>query len=576
MKQLFIATLLAFVWLGEPGAQGPPQGAQPRPGPLPGGRVTRPARDPREPVTGTASIRGRVVAADTGAPIRRVNVRAMSGELRESRMTSTDAQGRFELKDLPAGRWEVSANKAGYVSLRFGQRRPFESGRPIELSDGETMARADFALPRGAAITGRILDEFGDPVAGARVMVQRYQSFQGTRRLVPSGMGDSTDDTGAFRVYGLSPGDYYVSATVRDGAFADGSNDTAGYAPTYYPGTGNVAEAQRITLSLGEEQNNVSFALLPTRTVRVMGTAMDSHGKPISNGMVMMVESSETSAGGFMMMSSGGRIRNDGSFTISNVSPGSYTLQVRTGMMGGPMAGGAEGEFASVPVTVGNEDLTGINIVTNKGATATGVLMTAEGSSAKLNTDGLMIAAQPVRFEPGMGGPPNRVESDGTFKLTNLAGRRLIRVPTLPPIWMLKAVLLNGSDITDTPIDFKANDEITGLQVIVTDRVTEVNGKVTDDKGEPTRDYTVVVFPEDSGKWAYPSRYVRAGRADQEGLFKIRALPPEERYLAVAVDYLEEGEGGDPLFLEEMKDRATRFQLGDGEAKALSLKLTVR
>jgi hypothetical protein len=141
---------------------------------------------------------------------------------------------------------------------------------------------------------------------------------------------------------------------------------------------------------------------------------------------------------------------------------------------------------------------------------------------------------------------------------------------------MLKAVTLNGDNITDKPIEFKGTEEITGLQILVTDRVTEVNGKVTDAKGEPTRDYTVIIFPEDSSKWGFPSRYIRSGRADQDGLFKIRALPADEQYLAVAVDYLEDGEGGDPEFLQQMKDRATRLSIGDGETKALDLRLITR
>lgn len=563
----FVFALSLLVALVDVAAQMPP-GAQ-RPGPLPGGRVERPPRDPRETPTGTSVIRGRVVAADTGAPIRRAQVRAMAGEIRESRMASTDAQGRFELRDLPAGRWDLTASKAGFVTLRFGQRRPFESGRPLELGEGETMAKAEFALPRGAAVTGRIADEFGDPVASARVVVMRYQSFQGTRRLVPTGFGDETDDTGAYRLYGLAPGDYYVSATLRAQGFADDSSDTTGYAPTYYPGTGNMSEAQRITVPLGQEVSNISFALLPTKTVRVTGTVLDSRGEPLANGFVMLQESMEAAGPGIMMMTrNGGRVRPNGSFTISNVSPGSYSLIVNTG--------GPDSEGAVTSITVGNEDLSGISLVTNKGASITGTLVAAEGTVAKLPATGLQVMAQPMRFEPMVGFSPGRVEADGTFRVTGLRGRRLFRIMNLPPSWTLKAVLLNDSDITDTPIEFKGSDETSGLQIVLSDKVSEVNGKVTDAKGEPTRDYTVIIFPEDSSRWAFPSRFVRSGRADQQGLFKIRGLPPDSEYLAVAVDYLEEGEGGDPDFLNEMKARASKFSLGDGEIKALDLKLITR
>jgi hypothetical protein len=485
-------------------------------------------------------------------------------------MASTDAQGRYELRDLPAGRWQLSASKAGFVTLQYGQRRPFESGRPIELGEGETMPRADFALPRGAAITGRVMDEFGDPVAGARVVVMRYQSFQGTRRLVPTGFGDETDDTGAYRLYGVAPGDYYVSATLRAQGFMADSDDTTGYAPTYYPGTGNVAEAQRVTVGLGQEITNITFALLPTKTVRITGTVIDSRGERLSNGFVMLHESVEAAGPGVMFMSrSGGRVRPDGSFTISNVSPGSYSLIVNAG-------GGPDSEGASVPVTVGNEDLSGLNLVTGRGASLSGRLVAAQGSTGQLPLTGLQIFAQPLRFEPMMGFAPGRVEADGTFRVTGLRGRRLFRVNGLPPTWVLHSVRLNGQDITDTGAEFKGQGSEEGLEILVTDRVSEINGRVTTEQGEPTRDYTVVVFPEDSSKWTFPSRYIRAGRADQEGLFKIRGIPPEDRYLAVAVDYLEEGEGGDPHFLEQMKERATRVSLGEGEAKALDLKLVTR
>lgn len=519
--------------------------------------------------SGTSVIRGRVVGADTGQPIRRVQVRAYSSDGRGSRMAGTDAEGRFELRDLPAGRWHLSASKAGYVTLNFGQRRPFESGRPIELGEGETMPRADFVLPRGSAIVGRVLDEFGDPVAAAHVQAVRYRSLQGNRRLMPTGMGDQTDDTGAFRLYGLPPGDYYVSATLRNRMFDDASDGT-GYAPTYYPGTGNIAEAQRVPLGLGQEQPNVTFALLPTRTVRVTGTVVDSQGQRVRSGFVNLMDASGDS-GGFMMGSAGGApVRPDGSFTLANVVPGSYTLNVRSGMS-------EDAEFAQVPLTVGSDDLSGINLVTGRGAVLTGRIAIAAGSAGNLSLEGVQVMGQPARFEPMMMGfRPARAEDDGSFRLEGLSGRRLIRVVGLPPAWTLKAVMLNGFDVTDTPLEFTGTEETTGVQVLVTDRTTEVNGKVTDSKGEPTRDYTVVIFPDDPEKWDFPSRHVRSGRGDQEGLFKIRGLPPGEQYLAVAVDYIEEGEGGDPEFLGEMRDRATRLQLGEGEVRAIDLKLIQR
>ncbi|HEY3091993.1 MAG TPA: carboxypeptidase-like regulatory domain-containing protein [Vicinamibacterales bacterium] len=567
-----------------------------------GGRGQLPPRDQTggnatgDQAAGTAIIRGRVVTADGGTPVRRAQVRAQSGELRANRLVNTDAQGRFEFKDLPAGRWTLTASKAGYMTLRYGQKRPFEAGSPIEIADGQLMERADFALPKGAAITGRIFDEYGDAVANARVQVLRYQTVQGQRRLNPAGGGDQTDDTGSYRIYGLAPGDYYISATLRagNGPFIDDNNsDTTSYASTYYPGTGAVAEAQRITLGIGQEQPNVNFALQPVRTVKITGTALNSMGTALTNGMVTLMPAEGIGGPGggpaFFNFGGNGRVRPDGSFSIANVSPGNYTLMAVAGPGGGRGGGFAlriggpggfdEIEMATVPLSVGNEDLTGLTIVTGKGASLSGNVVAAEGSVAKLSTNQIQIMAQPAngQFLPGpLGNRPTRVEADGTFVLSGLNGQRFIRVNGLPQEWTLKAVMLNGTDVTDSALDFRGNTESSGLQIIVSDKVSDLNGKVATAKGEITRDYTVVVFPDDPAKWTFPSRFVKTARADQQGQFRIRALPPDDRYLAVAVDYLEDGEGADPQFLEQIKGRATQFTLADGEAKSLDLKVVNR
>src|SRR5207237_5054996 len=141
-------------------SQLPPPGALPMP--------QRPPRD-TSAKTGTARLRGHVVAADTGQPLRKAQVRAISAELRENRMATTDAAGAYELKDLPAGRYMLSASKGSFVGLSYGQLRPFEPGKPLEIADAQTADKIDFSLPRGSVITGRIVDEFGEPIADVQV-----------------------------------------------------------------------------------------------------------------------------------------------------------------------------------------------------------------------------------------------------------------------------------------------------------------------------------------------------------------------------------------------------------------------
>jgi protocatechuate 3,4-dioxygenase beta subunit len=226
-----------------------------------------PGMGPRQFKSGTARIRGRVVSAETGSPVRRAQLRVAGPDI-GMRTAMTDADGRYEFRDLPAGSFNLTATKSGYVTVQYGQTRPFEAGKPIELAEGQVLEKADIGMPRGSVISGRVLDEFGEPVSDAMVSAMRSVWAGGRRRLQPSGRSDNTNDLGQFRIYGLSPGDYYVSATLRGGdmgmmdfamsaagrpagAGPSGSNTNAGYAPTYFPGTANGAEAQKITLAAG-------------------------------------------------------------------------------------------------------------------------------------------------------------------------------------------------------------------------------------------------------------------------------------------------------------------------------------
>src|SRR2546428_7196786 len=125
-----------------------------------------------------------------------------------------DESGSFEGTDLPGGRYTVAVSKTGFIALSYGQRRPLQAGTPLQLLDGQQLKSIDFRLPRGGAIAGRILDEDGEAMPGATVRVMRYQYLQGDRRLVQAGTAQ-TDDKGSYRVWGLMPGDYYVTATAR-------------------------------------------------------------------------------------------------------------------------------------------------------------------------------------------------------------------------------------------------------------------------------------------------------------------------------------------------------------------------
>jgi Carboxypeptidase regulatory-like domain len=548
-----------------------------------------PPRDRREPEPkGSAEIRGRVVAAETANPLRRVQIRLMAPELRMPRLATTDAQGRFVFRELPAGRYTVNASKPGYVSLQYGQRRPFEQGRPIELVEKQIVDKVDFSLPRGGVLTGRIVDEFGDPVSDVAVSAMQLRYMGGRRRPVNAGRQSMTDDLGQFRIWGLPPGEYIVSATQRSfnvveaQMLSGATNEATGYAPTYYPGTANVAEAHRVSVTLGGEASVAEFALLPVRTARVSGTVVDAEGAPYREGFVSLMQSQPAVGGEGMMffggMGGGGRVGTDGSFTLSNVTPGEYVLQARVrrskpGEAPGPeFAMPGQGELAMMTINVTGDDLAGLVLVATKGARMTGRVTFEGAAPAASSTENLRIFAQATGGEPMMmGGMPARVGLDGKFELTGLHGRRLLRAMGASG-WYLKSVSVDGRDMVDTPIEFKGSEEITNVEIVLTSTAVQIGGTVTGSDGKPAKDYSVVVYPEDKALWTPDSRYFSQARPDQDGRFKVVGLPGET-YLVAALEYVDSHEWRDPEFLEGLRAAATRVTAAEGETKDVILKL---
>jgi len=540
---------------------------------IPAGGQAMPQMPPRDnaqpPKPGKATIRGHVVAADTGQPLRKAQVRISSNDSRENRMTTTDADGRYEFKELPAGRYSVQASKGSYVQLQYGQVRPFEPGKPVEVLEAQTVEKVDFALPKGGVITGRILDEFGEPLADTQVAAMRYQNMGGRRRLMPAGRPAMTNDIGEFRLFAIPPGQYYLSATLRNmgGMMAD-SDDRSGYAPTYFPGTSNMAEAQRVTIGLGQIVSDVNMALTTTRTARISGIAVDSQGRPMM-GFVFAMPRGESM---MMMFGAPNQIKPDGTFSLGGLSPGTYVLQTQGGGMG------PDGESASTEITLGGDDVTGVRLVGGKPSTASGrVTIEPASAGSPLQPSVIRLMAQPVVFDMpmmNMAGP-GVVNDDFTFELKVRPGRMHIQLAGQAPGWSIRAVRYRGQDITDPGFEFRANENITDLEVELTNRETNLSGLVTNDRGATVKDYAVVVFPHDREKWNLTSvgmRYLKTGRPDQDGRFKVSGLPPGD-YYAVALDYVDSSEWTETEYLDRIRSKATDVSLNEGETKSIDLRL---
>ena len=185
------------------------------------------ARDSTRIATGTAVLGGTIVTdGATPRPVARVMVTITNTDRRSTWYAITDAQGHFQVSDLPGGRYSLVANRPGYLSTYYGASKPWRGPSvPISVADGERITDLSLTMSWGAVITGTIRDVLGQPMSGIRVQIMEPRTLNGERVLTPvfnvsNGLAtNATDDRGIYRLYGVPPGSYVVgaSATVTPG-----------------------------------------------------------------------------------------------------------------------------------------------------------------------------------------------------------------------------------------------------------------------------------------------------------------------------------------------------------------------
>ena len=548
---------------------GVPTGAR-QPGPAQPAAPPRPGAD--TPATGTARISGRVVS-DAGAVVRGAEVR-LSGDLVSQ--TETDDMGRYAFSELPAGRFFLNATKAGFATPIFSTTS-INLPVPFALADGQILDRT-ISLTRGGAITGQLVDEFGDPVAGAEMRVERYIHGPGGRYLAQHSAAVAaswtTNDLGEYRVFGLAPGEYLVSARTRQfGApvtmGTGGARDRAeGLLPTYAPGTVRVTEAQAVRVLAGQAVP-VDFTAVSGRLVRVAGTVSSATGRSRAGLNVFLGVETSYSSGQI----NGGGILGDGSFSIGNVPPGEYVLRVRQ------QGGGSPGsEVASMRISVATEDLLDLRLTTRPGATIRGRLQWDGGSPRP--TTPMRVSTRSADWSPGpLAGESTityldlqngTVREDDTFELGGIVGNILFNANAQP--WSLKSVSIDGRDITHLGVDAASLEGNERVVIVMADRVTNVSGTAHDERRQPVSDYAVVVVPQQAITGMAATRFTRLLHPDESGRFEVRGLPAGE-YVAAAVEALEPGREWDPDVQKAVRSTGRRFTLGDAETLVLNLEL---
>jgi protocatechuate 3,4-dioxygenase beta subunit len=518
----------------------------------------QPARDAARPGGGprTAAIAGRVLGTDGKTPLRRAIVRLSSSALPRRLTVRADLQGRYTFPDLPAGRYIVSASKPGYLALEYGQRRPFEAGRRIELGVAERLTRLDILLPASASITGVVSDEAGERVNQMWVVAVR-QAYRNGRRSPVVTASTVTNDIGEFRLSGLAPGEYYIVTSQRDGRMSEFSDEPFGYGTTVYPGVSTLAAAQPVRVTVGQQVTGVAIPVMASRTAAIAGVVVDESGRTVTAQPVNVTDAPDIGSLGGLV---GGAVTDEtGAFRIASVRPGVYSLLANSRQKSG-----------DVQVEVREADVSGVTIVMGSGGTIDGRVTTPAGPpGAKAGL--IQLCALATGTSRCASGSP-RVGPDGSFTWPGVRGSRLVRAYGMPDGWWLKAVLQGDRDITDVPLTIAHGDVAGGLEVVFDDKPTTLSGSVTDASGAPVADYTVLVFSADETRWSPESRFIAADRPDQAGKVQFRGLPPGDYHIA-AVEWVEEGQWLDAQFLQRVRPLASKVRLEAGQTQVVELKL---
>lgn len=514
---LSVAALCAVAITTPAAARLQPSGGQPQP-------------------SGSARLTGRVVAADTGTPVRRAHVslsglpdsQRKAGPKRAyvSRQVETDVNGRFDFADLPAGSYRLTVDPvSGFVRLQRPKEATLAAGRTEEVT---------VRLERSGAIEGRIQDENGDAMLAAEVHAVRRPTFGSHTTVAGSGASATTNDLGEFRLFNLPPGEYYVLATYSR---AQGYNDPAsrsGYANTYYPGSPALRGARAVVVRAGRDSESVNFTLARCRLARLSITPVDSGGVPLGRGTQMFL----TRRDDVYLRSSTRHTsqRQDGIFRFDGIQPGDYYLVVTTGAR--------MKEAAYVNLSIDEADVS-LRVQTNTGAKVSGRVVVDGRRAAGGGSADLWISSTPP---PGTLGPYYplvplaRVQETGRFELAGLRGPMVLFAEGAGGV--LLSIRRRGEELAGKTLVFVGTERFDDVVVELTTQLAQVDVTVTSasERGEP-EPVMVILFPEDPKRWHH--RFIKYDRTSASPVSatagtlrpartRMTRMPPG-RYLIAAI-----------------------------------------
>jgi protocatechuate 3,4-dioxygenase beta subunit len=530
---------------------------------------TATATDPKD----LAVVEGRVL--DTaGNPLRKtiLTLRAdgtKPGEEPTSYAATSDADGKFIFDGVEPGRYMLLGQHAGYLHSTYGGKRSGSSGTVLTLTVGQHMTEIKFPLTPQSSISGRILDQDGDPVAYAQIQVLRNTYNNGKRQLLPFGYAQ-IDEKGQFTCKNLSAGRYYLLATVQRTMPFGTIRKTRGQAnsekpeeqsiPTYYPGVLEASSSTAIEVEAGKEMQGFEIRLRKSAVFGVKGTVSGS----IPSDMERRVRVFVTRYQDYYFNDFGNSVMvgKDGTFEMSGIAPGSYDL-LAVG------TGGMARILARQPIQVGNQNVDGVTLVAQPPGSISGSLK-VEPASAQADTDLSTVRISLNALNGAAFNFPNAMaKNDGTFTLDNVAQEKYsLNVLGNPAGTYLKAARIGDLDALANDLDFTGGMSGGTLDILLSNAAGEIDGTVQNDRQQPAPGSVVTLIPDPADSKLY-YRY-KVTTTDQNGQFVLKGLSPGE-YRLYAWEDLETGNQYDPDFMKPLEGLGTKVTVEENGKQALNL-----
>lgn len=490
----------------------------------------------------TGSISGRVTL--DGKPIPGLIVVATPGVTDPAKMVermlsphaapraTTDSEGHYRLDGVSGGTYNVSPAAPELVSFDGDEQKE------VTISGSAAVDNIDFALSRGGVITGRVTDSDGHPVIGDEISIESVDPAKLSHKYaaVSDRRMYSTDDRGVYRIYGIRPGRYRVSAGVSDaisGLLAQGPKRIQ----TYYPGVSDQTGARPVEVSAGAEASNVDIKLLaPDKGFTVNGRVFDAEtGRPIPNAMVSYSGKPGDDSddhNNVLSIPTGITITDaKGEFRLASIAPGNYRAEVESL---GQLTGASEYYADPVNFEVHSGNVDKLEIKVHSGASISGVVVieNTDGADALEQLSTLVLAASVSNVQTKLDSTGiGRVAADGSFRIGGLksGNAKIGPVPYGPRKYSLLRIELNGVAQPDG-IDIQSNEQVAGVRIILVTANGVIRGHVTIQGDLAPQSLYVTATPM-SGEGPNANR---TAIADAKGGFVIDGVAPGDYTVRVS------------------------------------------